>query len=432
MQAARSLRGLSLQAPSSRASSLRTPEVRVTEGGNTLSWVLLLGFLLLLYANLPLLVPALAGVAPAQTVALAALGILFVETAINRRPFRLPWPEGYLLLAFLGAVAVSAFTALWMRHSVEQALVVLRFVAIFLLIVNTVVSWRRLRITVGVMVAAGLFPALGALNNVRTGDLLEGRAHWLGSFANPNDLAYGLVLLFPLALFLAVETKGLARIGYWATAFAFAATIFFTYSRGSMIGFFLVLLLCFLRWSRPWARIPGLLAMGALVAMVIVSQWDRPEGFTDLVQDATVQQRLHTVEAGIAMFADHPILGVGLGGTVIGWPLYRPAGAEVEGWLHSHNTFVQVLAETGIVGTSLFLALLGVALTRARRMTRYWRGQDRAELARATSALEISLWGFLACGLAGGYVLSWFPYLLVGLVAAAWLLPQPPSERVWS
>jgi O-antigen ligase len=424
------LGGLSLPVPHEvRPPVTRAIPAEAPAGGNALPWVLLLVFLLLLFANLPLLVPSLAAVAPAQTVALAALGVLFVETSIARRPFRLPGPEAYLLLAFLGAAAVSSFSALWMRHSVEQTLVLLRFVAIFLLLVNTVTTWRRLRVTLAVMVAGGLFPALGALDNVRTGDLVEGRAYWLGFFANPNDLAFALVVLVPFALFLALEAKGLARIFFGATAATFVVAIFTTYSRSGLIALTLVLLLCFLRWSRPWARVPGLLAMASLMVLVVASQWDRPEGFAALVEDATVQQRLDTVRAGAAMFDDHPVLGVGLGGSLVGWPLYMPEGADSEGWLHSHNTFVQILAEGGIVGSALFLGLLAVALGKARRMARGWRGRGRPDLDRASSALEISLWGFLVCGLAGGYVLSWFPYLVVGLVSAAWLLPAPPPEE---
>ena len=52
-----------------------------------------------------------------------------------------------------------------------------------------------------IMVIGGLFPALGTLRNYLAGNLYEGRAAWIGIFANPNEVAYALVILVPLAGF---------------------------------------------------------------------------------------------------------------------------------------------------------------------------------------------------------------------------------------
>jgi hypothetical protein len=35
------------------------------------------------------------------------------------------------------------------------------------------------------------------------------------------------------------------------------------------------------------------------------------------------------------------------------------------------------------------------------------------------AGLEIALWGFVVCGLSGGYLLTWFPYILLGLASSA-------------
>lgn len=390
------------------------------------SFKLLLAFLLLLYANLPFLVPGVAALAPAQTVGIAALALLFVERAVARRPFALSWPESHLLLGFLGVAVLSAFTSLWPAHALEESLVLLRYVAIYLLIVNTVESWRRLRVLFAVMVAGGCFPALGALHYAREGVMVEGnRAGWVGIFSNPNDLAYSLVLLVPLALALALDARGWRRLFPWGAAALYSVAIFSTYSRGGMLGFGAVVLLSFLFWSRPWARLPGLVVGALALAFAVATFWSREEGFADLLADATVGQRLATVKAGVAMFLDNPLLGVGLGCSVIGWPEYAPPNAFSQGWLHSHNTFVQVLSETGLLGTVLFLSLFGFALVHGHRRAREWHRAGRPRRFRAVSALTVSLWGLAVCGLSGGHVVSWFPYLVLGLLSAALLLGGP-------
>jgi hypothetical protein len=43
-------------------------------------------------------------------------------------------------------------------------------------------------------------------------------------------------------------------------------------------------------------------------------------------------------------------------------------------------------------------------------------------------ALEIALWGFVACSLSGGFAYSWWPYILIALVVAVKrisALPRP-------
>lgn len=387
------------------------------------SFKLLLVFLVALYSHVAMVFPALEPYAPAQTVAIAGLAALAVERMLARRPVAVVWPTSHLLVVFLGVAALSSFTALWPRHAAEETLQLLKFVAVYFLIVNTVETWRRLRVAVGVTSLVGAFPALGALDNVRTGDLAEGgRAAWIGTYANPNDLAYTLVVLFPLAVALALDTRGWRRLALFALAALYAAIVFLTYSRGGLVAFGAVLLLCFLRWNRSWLRVPAAALAGVAVAAVVATYWTREQGFSDLLADATLQQRVETIQVGLAMFADNPLLGVGPGCSVIGWPIYAPAGTATGGWLHTHNTFIQVLGETGFLGTVVFVLLMGGALWTAYALAERWRRAGRREWrekGRLISALEISMWGFLVSGLAAGLLLTWFPYLVLGYVSAA-------------
>ena len=51
-----------------------------------------------------------------------------------------------------------------------------------------------------------------------------------------------------------------------------------------------------------------------------------------------------------------------------------------------------------------------------------WQRQASAagntKAAQLALCLELSMWGFAACGMSGGFLITWFPYLLIGLVAA--------------
>jgi O-antigen ligase len=136
-----------------------------------------------------------------------------------------------------------------------------------------------------------------------------------------------------------------------------------------------------------------------------------------LNQDVSFQQRLATSQAGLAMFADHPLLGVGLGCSVIAWPLYAPEGLYTRGALVTHNTFIQAAGETGIFGFIAFILFVGFGLYHARKLALESPG---TALSNLSSGIEIAIWGFVVCGMSGGYLRTWFPYILLGLAASAW------------
>ena len=176
------------------------------------SYWLLLAFLFLLYANLPLVMPALDALRPAKVVAGLALVMLLAERASARESFDFAWPEGCLLLGFLGAAALSSVTALWPHLAADSVSDLLKMTIVFFFIVNCANTERRLRGVMWTMVVGGLLPAAGTLRNYLQGNMVDGRAAWVGIFANPNELAYGLVILLPLAAYLAT---GLGLIPVW-------------------------------------------------------------------------------------------------------------------------------------------------------------------------------------------------------------------------
>jgi O-antigen ligase len=268
-----------------------------------------------------------------------------------------------------------------------------------------------------IMVIGGLFPAAGTLKNYLEGNLDEGRAAWVGIFANPNEVAYSLVILIPLVAYLATPRSWAIRLILGAVSILYVAAIFTTFSRGGLVGLVAVIVLCAWRKRKLW--IMGLVALVIGAGLLFASRnWSRGEDFSQLDGDASLQQRLGTYQAGLSMFLDHPLLGVGFGCSLVAWPLYAPAGLYTRGALVTHNTFVQVLSETGVLGLVPFVVLLGFSLYQTRKLAL------QPATANVGAAIEVAIWGLVICGMSGGYVLTWFPYLLLGLAAAARRIPR--------
>jgi putative inorganic carbon (HCO3(-)) transporter len=379
------------------------------------SYWLLLAFLFLLYANLPIVMPALDALHLAKVVAGLALVMLLAERAFARESFEFAWPEGCLLLGFLGAAALSSVTALWPHLAADSVSDLLKMTIVFFFIVNCANTERRLRGVMWIMVIGGLLPAAGTLRNYLQGNMVDGRAAWVGIFANPNELAYGLVILLPLAAYLATGLGLIPRLALLGVALVYVAAILVTFSRGGVLGLGAVLGLY--AWRKRSILLQGLVALLVVAGLILAGRfWSRGEDFKNLNADVSFRQRLATSQAGLAMFADHPLLGVGLGCSVIAWPLYAPEGLYTRGALVTHNTFIQALGETGAIGFIPFILFVGFGLYHARKLALESSGTGSANLG---AGIEIAVWGFVVCGLSGGYVLTWFPYILFGLAASA-------------
>ena len=381
------------------------------------SYWLLLVFLFLLYANTPFILPAAEVLRPAKVVAALALVALIGETLFGRKELRLAWPEGGLLIAFVTAAALSCVTALWPGYAAEAIADLAKMALVYFFLVNCVHSERGLKGVMWIMVIGGLFPAAGTLKNYLEGNLDEGRAAWVGIFANPNEVAYSLVILIPLVAYLATPRSWAIRLILGAVSILYVAAIFTTFSRGGLVGLVAVIGLCAWRKRKLW--IMGLVALVIGAGLLFASRnWSRGEDFSQLDGDASLQQRLGTYQAGLNMFLDHPLLGVGFGCSLVAWPLYAPAGLYTRGALVTHNTFVQVLSETGVLGLVPFVVLLGFSLYQTRKLAL------QPATANVGAAIEVAIWGLVICGMSGGYVLTWFPYLLLGLAAAARRIPR--------
>lgn len=106
---------------------------------------------------------------------------------------------------------------------------------------------------------------------------------------------------------------------------------------------------------------------------------------SSLPSDESAVGRLTLLKMGMGLFSSNPLFGVGLG-----------QGGRVH--LETHNTFMQVLMETGIVGFLLFCGVLWISLRRLYQQT----GQDKGTICTGKSAYYAGLLGSLMAILVNG------------------------------
>jgi hypothetical protein len=69
--------------------------------------------------------------------------------------------------------------------------------------------------------------------------------------------------------------------------------------------------------------------------------------------------------------------------------------------------------------------LIVAAIIHARKLQ---TGENSNHLAGYGAAFEGALVGYLVCGISGGYMVSWFPYIIIGLISAAILISKGTTE----
>ena len=207
----------------------------------------------------------------------------------------------------------------------------------------------------------------------------NGRLYWFremhfggipfGPFANRNHFAGFVELILPLAL--VPLLLGRVRRQRWVMVALFAvlpiAALFLSASRGGIVSFAAQLLLLSLVMIRRRAALGKQLLAGGVVllAAILMVSW---LGVGQVLRRFSSLQSLEVTEGKRAamrkgswhIFLDHPIAGTGLGTLQIVYPPYETLydGKIVN---HSHNDYLEALAETGLLGgicCAWFLAIL--------------------------------------------------------------------------
>jgi O-antigen ligase len=180
-----------------------------------------------------------------------------------------------------------------------------------------------------------------------------------------------------------------------------ALTVVFTFSRGGLVAMAsVVVVIGFVHRPSPRTVLVGLVLLVGLVAVLPSSYTDRlgqlttafdPAAGSAVRADPSVTGRSSELQAGLRMFVDHPVVGVGAGNYEARYQEYsREIGLDPRREdREAHNLFVEVAAETGLLGLAAFGALLVLA---AQALFRSVRTSDRMGLA---GALAAALTGYL-------------------------------------
>ncbi len=283
------------------------------------------------------------------------------------------------LLALVSTMILSATVALNISDSLKEISKWLEVIVVILLGSQYLRTRRQIWIIVALICLAGISQAfygyiqaffnLGPQSFIRDASL---RVY--GTFDQPNP--YAGYLNIPLSISLALTMLGhnwIIRILSGLTAIILGVAEYLSQSRGGEIALaaaILFIVLVGMPSIRAFMRV--LIVVFLSLSLAFLAGWfpafvfDPVLRFLDVTQisftnptsqDYSTVERLAHWIAGLHMFLDHPVLGVGIGNYPDAYPKYFIT-IFTTSLGHAHNYYINIAAETGSIGLIVFLLFL--------------------------------------------------------------------------
>lgn len=368
------------------------------------------------------------------------LVLAWAALVLSRRaalPF-LPQSRPLLFLSIVSLLLFGAVSTIWAAAPAQThgALGRLALNAALLVVTYTAASTRSgFRMIVNGFLIGSV---VTSVYSIATG--YSHPANRLAGIIDTNYFAAELIPAIIVAFFLFV-TVGSLR-GRWMYAIAAGVDLVgfvLTQSRGGIVGLAVALLAAIVLAGRARARMLALVLVLAAAGLGYYFGY-RPAHVFDSGRrgglNGVTSGRLDLWRVGFRIFEGHPLGGVGLGNYATVEPSYATQTLNltlvrqiVGEHLVVHDTYLQMAAELGLVGLSLFVAILAFPLRLA--------GRALARLGRELDELEFHVRGLLAgtIGMLAAYVFLSAEFekplwLLLGLLASVpMLLRDDTTER---
>ena len=374
---------------------------------------------------------------------------------------------GVLLIYFL-TILFSSFVAVNQPKSFLAIIDLAKDIAIGICIYLTLDTKEKLKTGVRVLLYAVTFVSLLGVIHTLSGSSLTfwglARESAFGQIGGSGSLRYGgpiaesnvwgqvLVSILPIALyqFAKVRESRIKFLAAMAALFIFLAMLF-TESRGAFLALVVVMTLTAFDLRIKATTLLSLAFLGIVLLIIVPSRYTERIKTLDiffqsnqdgLSQDDAVEGRREKMLTGLAMFKEHPFLGVGFANYNDNYWLYagnlgleataRNVGSESSA-RQPHSLYVEIMAETGIFGIASFLVFIYIMLRdlyRSRAMNDANKVKADPDWSLWITSIFMSILTFLVAGIFLHGIGFRFIWVLSGLALAIIHLTQDHSPSL--
>lgn len=335
----------------------------------------------------------------------------------------------FLFLAWTGITTIYA-VAPDASEKFQEFLKVLVMVFVTFMLVN---NRERMHWLVWMIVASlGFYGLKGGLFTVLKG----GMNHVVGppgSFIGDNNaLALALCMIMPLMRYLQLHSTSKAiRIALGASMVLTGIAVLGTYSRGGLIGLFVVGAALFLKSRRRVALVLVIAVVGVTAYHFMPPQWTaRMDTLHQARDTGSAETRIQSWTFAANVAVHHPLVGGGFDDyqNLSFWNAYAPEGATQRA---IHSIYFRVMSEQGFPGLILFLALLFVSWRNCSRVRKQTRDAPEQKWAYdLASMLQVTQVAFMVAGAFLPMTYFDLTYQLMALTALLALHLQQPVNKL--
>ncbi|HLJ50418.1 MAG TPA: O-antigen ligase family protein [Bryobacteraceae bacterium] len=359
------------------------------------------------------------GITLSRWVGILACGATLLSVASNRR-FRRPATIHWMIAAWVIWSALTYFWSISPGATGERISTYAQLLAMIWLIWQNASTPGRKAALLAAYILGTCVSSGDTVQNYFRGKTIERQVdvdgtpiipietRYVANGSNANELGMMIALSIPMTCYLLTQRKHVfISLLLWLQIPLALIGILLTGSRGALI----TTGVAFLIFPFSLRRLPGwqkYFSLLLLVVLVIWAVWWVPqpvlERFTTIkseLEGGTLTNRTFIWAAGLEVFREHPLLGVGSG--AFGQSVLNQLDIPYV----AHNTFLSVLVETGMVGAGIFLSLLASLFLGALHL----RGMERA-----LWVVLLLAWAVAGSSITWEYVkTTWFVF---GLLAA--------------
>jgi len=350
----------------------------------------------------------------------ALLVLVWMAKQVSLRRVKVrPTPLYVPMAIFAGVVLLQLIAGMtaYRYITATHAMLFLAYAAILFLVVQTWRSDEDLKAVCAWFSAFGFLVALFAIVQGFTDK--SGRLYWVrlprfggwtyGPYVDHSHFAGLMEMLLPFPLVLAVLgiARGNKRAVLWLAAAMMMGSVFLSQSRGGVLAMLIELgFLAALSLPRSSARRHHRTAfaiVATVIAFVAFVGWLGGDALVERFsvprkQELLAPGRPTIVKDSLRMIARKPATGWGLGTYPLIFPQFRSFYTSLF-VNHAHNDYVELVAETGLVGAAamgwFLLALYRSGLAGARdRQSRTIDAVRLAALTACTGIVAHSFWDF--------------------------------------
>jgi probable O-glycosylation ligase (exosortase A-associated) len=289
---------------------------------------------------------------------------------------------------------------------------------IYVIAIDVVDSPARFSTLIWLLLLIHAYFALVGINTFITGGNLTAGQYTSGEVSggyigDENDFALVMNMMIPFAFFGIFYYKKAARLVCILLLLIFVFAIIGSFSRGGFVGLICLLFYFILSSKRK------ILSFGVLILITLAmflfapaSYWQEARSIQDIEQ-GTAHERIRYWEAGIRMFIDHPVIGVGANNSGVHLPMYIKGGnrdPNTEWGRALHGSFPQILADLGVAGSFFYFAMMVIAFKLLYRIKNQKTGEGGNNFyLYMINAIIGSLIGYFVCSIFLSTV--YYPYL---------------------